>query len=154
MCEEIGEKPPLKPALLFDHFKAVMQTSAEFDNYLSNVYGGSHHKDKTKMAELRSDDWQNQEIETPTSKKYSTERAKRPSPFSRDRVGAAQINEQIILTPSVQKKAIVADVTETSGKDLKEEKKFKLWQKKKQKKKQEKKLRRFEIRERNMEKRQ
>ncbi|KAL8758367.1 MAG: hypothetical protein Q9199_001542 [Rusavskia elegans] len=29
MCEEIGDKPPSKPALLADHFKAVAETSAQ-----------------------------------------------------------------------------------------------------------------------------
>lgn len=58
MCDEIGEKPPLKPALLADQFKAVAQTSAEFDNYLYNVYGGSTYKDKAKVAEIRNDEWQ------------------------------------------------------------------------------------------------
>ena len=77
--EETGEKPPLKPALLAKHFKAVAQTSADFDNYLSNVYGGSSHKDKAKMAELRSDEWPVHNQDTPTGKSYSAGRLLRPN---------------------------------------------------------------------------
>lgn len=77
MCEQIGEKPPLMPALLPDHFRAVAQTSAEFDNYLLHVQGGSTHKEKARLAELRSDEWQDRGEETPAGKKYSTERAVR-----------------------------------------------------------------------------
>jgi hypothetical protein len=79
MWEKTGQKPPLKLALLLDHLEAVMQTSAEFDNYLSDVQGGLNHQDKAKMTEIRGDNWQDKGIETPTSKKYSIERAKRPS---------------------------------------------------------------------------
>lgn len=79
MWEKTGQKPPLKPALLQDHLEAVVQTSAEFDNYLSDVLGGLNHQDKAKMAEVRGDGWQDKGIEIPTGKKYSTERAKRPS---------------------------------------------------------------------------
>jgi hypothetical protein len=39
MWEKTGQKPPLKLALLPDHLEAVVQTSAEFDNYLSDVQG-------------------------------------------------------------------------------------------------------------------
>lgn len=95
MCEDTGQKPPLKPALLPDHFKAVVQTSAEFDNYLSDVHGGLNHQDKAKMTEIRSDGWQDKGIETPTGKSYSTERAKRPSPFSRNGGGAGQPSEHV-----------------------------------------------------------
>lgn len=81
MCEETGDRKPLKPALRTQHFKVVAKTSAEFEDYLTSVLGGSSHKDKARMAEMRSDDWRDHGTETPTGKKYSTERAldrKRP----------------------------------------------------------------------------
>ena len=78
--DKIGERRPRMPALLADQFKAVAQTSAEFDNYLSSVYGGSSHKLKAKEAELRSDDWRDHGEDTPTGKKQSAERTMRFNP--------------------------------------------------------------------------
>lgn len=54
--------------------------------------------------------------------------------------------------PSVQKEAIVAEVTGASGKDLKEDDEFR--HKERQRKEQEEKFRRFEMRERELKKAQ
>lgn len=77
MCEETGDRKPLKPALRAQHFKVVAKTSAEFADYLTSVLGGSSHKDKARVAEMRSDEWQDEGIETPTGKRYSTQRVSR-----------------------------------------------------------------------------
>ncbi|KAI4261055.1 MAG: hypothetical protein L6R42_003740, partial [Xanthoria sp. 1 TBL-2021] len=87
MCEEIGDKPPSKPVLLADHFKAVAETSAQFHDYLTDVLGGSTHKTKAKMGEVRSDSWQDRGVETPSGKKYNTERASRMKVPQNDRLG-------------------------------------------------------------------
>lgn len=78
MHEQTGNKKPLMPALLPDHFRAVAQTSAEFDNYLLHVQGGATHKEKARLAQIRSDDWKDEGEETSVGKKYSMERAVRP----------------------------------------------------------------------------
>ena len=146
MCVETGDKPPLKQALLPEHFKAVAQTSAEFDDYLSNVYGGSSHKDKARMAEIRSDSWRDQGIETPTGKKYSTERIQRPSASLGSGVGPEQLSVQVVPRPTAQKEVMVADTAKDGERDMREDEEFKLWREEKQRKEQEK-LQRFEMRE-------
>lgn len=150
MCEKTGDKLPVMPALRPEHFKAVVQTSAEFDNYLSDVHGGLNHRDKAKMTEIRSDGWEDKGIETSTGKKYSIERARRPSPYSK--IGAGQLSEQMIGKPPVQKEAILAEVTEAIGTDSKEDEEFRQWQEEKQRKGQEEKTRRFELRAKELEK--
>lgn len=116
MAEEIGDKPPLKPALLPQHFKAVAQTSAEFENCLTNVYGGASYKDKARMAELRSDEWRDQGIETPTGKKYSTERAKRPSVSLNSALAGRKLSETIPPIASVQKEKVVPEAIDVGKK--------------------------------------
>ncbi|KAL8930795.1 MAG: hypothetical protein Q9208_000336 [Pyrenodesmia sp. 3 TL-2023] len=94
MHEQIGEKPPIMPVLLADHFKAVAETSAQFHDYLTDVLGGSTHKTKAKMGEVRSDLWQDRGVETPSGKKYSTERAS-PSPHRQAAVVATNPIEPV-----------------------------------------------------------
>ena len=149
MCEQIGERAPLKPALLPDHFKVVAQTRAEFDNYLRNVYDGSTYKDKAKRAEIRSDDWQDQGTETPSGKKYSTERAKRPG-MSLVHEGAKQRSGQVVPKPLVQKEPVRADLTESGAKNVKDDEEFRMWREEKQRKEREK-IQRFEMMEKDME---
>ncbi|KAI4117297.1 MAG: hypothetical protein LQ338_007576 [Usnochroma carphineum] len=153
MCREIGKNLPLKPALLPEHFKAMAQTSAEFDDYLTGVYGGSTHKDKARMAEIRNDDWRDHGVETPTGKKYSTERAQRPIASIDRGVAAMRLNEQIVSEPLVQKGAAAPDVTEAGGGELGEDEEYRLWREGKQRNEREKreKLRRFKLREKETE---
>ncbi|KAI4262402.1 MAG: hypothetical protein L6R42_002424, partial [Xanthoria sp. 1 TBL-2021] len=90
MCEKIGDKPPSMPVLQADHFKAVAETSAQFHDYLTDVLGGSTHKTKAKMGEVRSDSWHDRGVETPSGKKYSTERAVRMKAPQNDRLGVGK----------------------------------------------------------------
>ena len=153
MCKETGEKPPAKPALLPKHFKAVTRTNSEFDNYLSTVYGGSTHKEKARMAEIRNDNWVDQGLDTPTGKTYSTERAKRPSALKFG-AGTGRSSEQETSKPPAQSEAVTHDGDETQENQVGEDEEFRLWREEKQKKEQEKRerLRRFELREMEMEK--
>ena len=83
MCEETGDKPPLKPVLEPEHFKSVAQTSAEFDNYIQRTHGGETFSHALEKSYIRNDRWEDRGMETPTGKKYSIEKAVRPSSMSR-----------------------------------------------------------------------
>ncbi|KAL8911012.1 MAG: hypothetical protein Q9171_003748 [Xanthocarpia ochracea] len=76
-CETTREPPPAMPVLEAKHFKAVAETSAQFHDYLTETLGGSTHKLKAKMGEVRSDSWQDRGVDTPSGKKYNMERAVR-----------------------------------------------------------------------------
>ncbi|KAL8921440.1 MAG: hypothetical protein Q9172_004032 [Xanthocarpia lactea] len=76
-CETTREPPPAMPVLEAKHFKAVAETSAQFHDYLKETLGGSTHKVKAKMGEVRSDSWEDRGVDTPSGKKYSSERAVR-----------------------------------------------------------------------------
>ena len=106
MCEETGDKPPSKPKLLAKHFKSVAQTSAEFENFLTSVYGGMSHKDKARVAELRNDEWQDRGVETPTGKRFPMERAVRPKASLGGGSGMGYTREQIAPRISLHKEAI------------------------------------------------
>ena len=76
-CETTREPPPVMPVLEAKHFRAVAETSAQFHDYLTETLGGSTHKLKAKMGEVRSDSWQGRGVDTPSGKKYNMERAVR-----------------------------------------------------------------------------
>ncbi|KAL8857165.1 MAG: hypothetical protein Q9178_006220 [Gyalolechia marmorata] len=76
-CATTGEPPPFMPVLEAKHFKAVAETSAQFHDYLTEILGGSTHKLKAKMGEVRSDSWQDRGVDTPSGKKYNMKRAAR-----------------------------------------------------------------------------
>ncbi|KAL8980795.1 MAG: hypothetical protein Q9205_004224 [Flavoplaca limonia] len=76
-CATTREPPPAMPVVEAKHFKAVAETSAQFHDYLTETLGGSTHKLKAKMGEVRSDSWQDRGVDTPSGKKYSMERAVR-----------------------------------------------------------------------------
>ena len=80
-CEQTGDRPPKKPALEDRHFKVVAKTSAEFDDYLQSVMGGQTYEQKAQTLEIRSDAYNPDQrgVETPSGKKYSHQRAVRPS---------------------------------------------------------------------------
>ena len=115
MCEETGDKPPSKPKLLAKHFKAVAQTSAEFDNFLTSVYGGMSHKDKARVAELRNDDWQDRGVETPTGKIFPTERAARPKASLGGGSSTGYTREQTAPRTPMHKEAIPTNASEHRG---------------------------------------
>ena len=79
-CEQTGDKPPFRPALEDQHFRAVATTSAEFDDYLQSVMHGQTHEQKAHTSEMRNDAYDPERgIDTPSGKKYSYQRAVRPS---------------------------------------------------------------------------
>ena len=126
-AEETGEKRPVKPKLKADHFKAVAKTSAEFDNYLFTVYGGSTHKDKARETELRSDAWQDRGIETPTGKRYSTERAIRPRMPINLGSSDRKPSEQVALNVPVPQNVSSTETTGPSKDDVGEADEYKKW---------------------------
>ena len=115
MCEETGDKPPSKPKLLAKHFKAVAQTSAEFDNFLTSVFGGMSHKDKARVAELRNDEWQDRGVETPAGKKFPMERAVRPKASLGGGSSTGYTREQTSPGTSLHKGAIPRNAPEDRG---------------------------------------
>lgn len=149
MCEKTGRTLPKMPVLESKHFSVVAKTYAEFDDYLRNVFDGSSHKDKAKMAEIRSDNWQDQGTETPTGKKYSTERAKRPGTSVVHEV-ARQRSGQVVPKTSVQKEPVRTDLSEGGIKNVGDDEEFRMWREEKQRKEREK-IQRFEMMEKDME---
>ena len=78
-CQEKKKEPPPRPVLLKEHFKAVAQASAEFDNYLASVLGEESYSGKARLAEIRYDEWEDHGKKTAYGKSYKTpENAVRP----------------------------------------------------------------------------
>ena len=132
MCEEIGEKAPSKPALLDEHFKAVAQTSAEFDNYLSNVFGGSSHKAKAQMAEIRDDTWEDRGIDAKSGKKYSMARATRSHTPLGHRADSQEMHKQADVD-LIMKYPKLADVVESGEATVGEDEEFRQYLEEKRK---------------------
>lgn len=128
--EEIGETPLRKPSLEPRHFKSVAQTSAEFGDYLQSVMGGQSHKQKAQTREVRSDTWKDRGTETPTGKKYSMERAVRPSKSiskATGMVGKEEASSKIptLKQPMMSGAAMSREID--SGKVLGEEEEYQLY---------------------------
>ena len=154
MCAEIGDKPPSKPALLADHFKAVAQTSEDFDKYLTTVFGGSTHKDKAQMAEIRSDAWKDRDIETPSRKQYGATRAMRSNAPSASRGESRMPSDSVGMKVPASEAAETASSTKKCGnavEEVGEDEEFRLFLEEKRRKKEEEKIKRFEKMEQEME---
>lgn len=147
--EEIGETPLKKPSLEPRHFKSVAQTSAEFGDYLQSVMGGHSHKQKAQMREIRSDAWKDRGKETPTGKKYSMERAVRPSPSISKGTGMVREAEASSKSPTL-KQPITSDAGMfqeiDSGEVMGDEEEYQLYlatEERKKKEEKEEKMKRF-----------
>ena len=144
-CEQTGDKPPFRPALEDRHFKVVAKTSAEFDDYLQSVMGGQTYEQKAQTLEIRSDAYNPDQrgMETPSGKKYTYQRAVRPSRSGEQpAVQESEVFTKQTATPPVTPQPPAATSGGSSA-ALDEEEEYRQFKAEQEKKKQEEKMERF-----------
>ena len=126
------------------HFKAVAKTSAEFDDYLQSVMGGQTHEQRAQISEMRADTYDPERgIETPSGKKYSHQRAVRPSRPSEQQ--PAQQSESVIKQTATPPATPQLSTTSSvgHGAPMDEEEEYRQWKAEQEKQKQAEKMERF-----------
>lgn len=142
-CEEHHVKPPSKPALLSEHFRAVAQTSAEFGDYLRRVYLGQSHSERAQMGELRADEWQDRGKETPSGKKYGMERAVRQNASSWNGASISKGQQAVAQIPTPEQATAPQRVESKEEVDDEEEEEYRLWNAEEERKRKEEKMQKF-----------
>ena len=145
-CEQTGDKPPFRPALEDQHFKAVARTSAEFDDYLQSVMHGQTHEQKAHAFEMRNDAYDPERgIDTPSGKKYSSQRAVRPSRSSEQPpvLRESEAFREQTATPPVTPQLLGTCLAGSSVAPNDEEEEYRQWKAEEERKKQAEKMERF-----------
>lgn len=104
------------------------------------------------MAEIRNDEWQDRGLETPSGKKYSMERAVRPSSAMRNVVHAGHVGEQVTQKFMASKSARTPENIKKKFREeqSEEDEEYRAWLEEKQRKSEEEKIKRFERMEQEM----